>query len=182
MVPRTKQWPVVIRKDFNETRNSFPIQLIPIRFAVLVVEGKSYATGKSVFEAQNQASVSGSRINNQQHQLADFTKRASGGSIHSKVLPTGFSICTEGPHIESWGHYTREEDGIRKYKMNIMNTCYATLLPGVVSSFHDLDKIKSWALDTLLNDIAELLAVSERAARAGQESLGSTTKTWCRNG
>lgn len=56
------------------------------------VEGKSYATGKTVFEAQNQASVSGSCINNQQHQLANFTKRASAGSSHSKVLPTGFSI------------------------------------------------------------------------------------------
>lgn len=60
--------------------------------------------------------------------------------------------------------------------MNIMNTCYATLLPGVVSFFHDLDKIKSWAVDTLLDDIAEQLAVPERAARAGQESLGNTQK------
>lgn len=68
------------------------------------------------------------------------------------------------------------------YKMNIMNTCYATLLPGFVSFFHDLDMIKSWALDPLLDDIAEQLAVSERAARAGQDSLGNTPKTWCRNG
>lgn len=148
---------------------------IPIRFAVLVVEGKSYATGKTVIEAQNQASVSGSCINNQQHQLADFTKVASGGSFHSKVLPTGFSICTEGPHIESWGHYTREEDGIREYKMNIMNTCYATLLPGVVAFFHDLDKIRSWSLDTLLDDIGEQLAASERAIRARPEPLGNKT-------
>lgn len=147
---------------------------IPIRFAVLVVEGKSYATGKPVFEAQNQASVSGSCMNNQQHQLADLTKRASAGSFHSKVLPTGFSICAEGPHIESWGHYTREEDGVRKYKMNIMNTCYATLLAGVVSFFHGLDKIRSWALDTLLDDIGEQLAESERAARARQEALRNT--------
>lgn len=147
---------------------------IPIRFAVLVVEGKSYSTGKTVFEAQNQASVAGSCINKQQHQLADFTKDASGSSSHSKVLPTGFSICTEGPHIESWGHYTREEDGIHKYKMNIMNTCYATLLPGVELFFHDLDKIRSWALDTLLDDIGEQLAASERAVRVRLEPLGNT--------
>lgn len=146
---------------------------IPIRFAVLVVEGKSYATGKTVCEAQNQASVSGSCISNQQQLLADFTKVTSGGSSHSKVLPTGSSICTEGPHIESWGHYTREEDSIREYKMNIINTCYATLLPGVVSFFHDLDKIRSWALGTLLDDIGEQLAASERAVRVGPAPLPS---------
>lgn len=130
---------------------------IAIGFAVLVIEGKPYATaGRTVFEAQNQASVSGSCANNQQHQLADFTKIASGGSFHSRVLPTGFSICTEGPYIESWGDYTREEDGIRKYKTNIMDICHATLLPGVVSFFHDLDKIRSWALDTLLEDQSRL--------------------------
>lgn len=58
--------------------------------------------------------------------------------------------------------------------MNIMNTCYATLLPGVVSFFHDLDKIRSWALDTLLDDIGEQLVVSERAVHAGAETLGNT--------
>lgn len=74
---------------------------IDIRFAVLVTEGKSHATGKTVYEAQNQASVSGSCINNQQHQLADLTERASAGSFHSKLLPTGFSICTQGPTSSS---------------------------------------------------------------------------------
>ena len=40
-----------------------------IRFPVLVVEGKSYSTGKLVFEAQNQAAVSGSCMLNMQLQL-----------------------------------------------------------------------------------------------------------------
>lgn len=58
--------------------------------------------------------------------------------------------------------------------MNIMNTCYATSLPGVELFFHDLDKIRSWALDTLLDDIGEQLAASERAVRVRPEPLGNT--------
>lgn len=73
------------------------------------------------------------------------------------------------------GNYTREEDGIRKYKMNIMNTCYATLLPKVVLFFYDLDKIRSWALNTLLNDIGEQLVVSERTIRARAKTFGNTS-------
>lgn len=57
--------------------------------------------------------------------------------------------------------------------MNIMNICYAILLPGVMSFFHDLDKIRSWALDTLLDDIGEQLAASERAVWIGPEPLGN---------
>ena len=69
-----------------------------IRFPPLVVEGKSYATGMTVFEAQNQAAVSGSCMTNLQHKLSRLAERASPRPYHSKV-PLAFSICTEGPHM-----------------------------------------------------------------------------------
>lgn len=41
-----------------------------ICFPLLIAEGESYSTGEFVFEAQNQAAVSGSCMVKMQHQLA----------------------------------------------------------------------------------------------------------------
>lgn len=43
-----------------------------IRFPILVIEGKAYATGKTAFEAQNQAVVSGACMVNLRQQLTDL--------------------------------------------------------------------------------------------------------------
>lgn len=75
-------------------------EAINIRFLVLVVEGKSYATGKFVFEAQNQAAVSGSCMMKMQHQLADLFDLNVPGS-HNKKEPLAFSLCTQGPYMSS---------------------------------------------------------------------------------
>ncbi|KAI4238681.1 MAG: hypothetical protein LQ349_000924 [Xanthoria aureola] len=76
---------------------SNPLQpAYPMRFPPLVVEGKSYLTGRPVFEAQNQAAVSGSCMTNLQHKLAELSKRMSPGSYQDEE-PLAFSICTEGP-------------------------------------------------------------------------------------
>ena len=72
---------------------------IKIRFPFIVIEGKAYATGKQIFEAQNQAAVSGSCIVNLQHTLADLTSRIRGSSCNDDV-PLAFSITTEGPYHE----------------------------------------------------------------------------------
>jgi hypothetical protein len=67
----------------------------------MVIEGKSYATGKPVFEAQNRAAVSGSCMTNLQHKLADLTERASPGSYQRKA-PLAFSK----DRTWSYGHIT----------------------------------------------------------------------------
>ena len=136
----------------------------PIRFPPIVVEGKSYATGKPVFEAQNQASVSGSCMTNLQHKLADLVETTSPGSFSNKA-PLAFSICTEGPHMELWVHYTTLQDGIRMYNMSILRTCHASILEGVVEFVTAVDNVMSWAATGFLDDIADQLVLVEKAGR-----------------
>jgi hypothetical protein len=140
-------------------------QALPIRFPPMVIEGKSYATGKPVFEAQNQAAVSGSCMTNLQHKLADLTERASSGSYHSKA-PLAFSICTEGPHMELWAHYTTSQDGVRMYNMTILKTCHASLQEGVVEFLMVVDSVMSWASTDFLDEIVAQLVLVDRAGRA----------------
>ena len=136
----------------------------PIRFPPLVFEGKSYATGRTVFEAQNQAAVSGSCMTNLQHTLADLTERASPGSYRAKA-PLAFSICTEGPHIELWVHYTAFKNGVRTYNMNILKTCHASLREGVEEFVKVLDSVLNWACVDFVRDVAEQVALMAKAVQ-----------------
>jgi hypothetical protein len=136
---------------------SDPVQkALPIRFVHMVVEGRSYSTGKPVFEAQNQAAVSRSFMTNLQHMLIDLTERASPGSCQSKT-PLAFSICTEGRHMKLWVHYTSLKDGVRIYNMNILKTCHASLEEGVVEFLVMVDLVMIWASTEVLNEIVEQL-------------------------
>ena len=137
---------------------------LPIRFPYMVVEGKSYSTGKPVYEAQNQAATSGGCMTNLQHILTDLTERASPGSYYSKV-PLAFSICTEGPYMELWVHYATSTKGVRMYNMNILRTCHASIKKGVVEFITAVDRVMSWARTEFLNEIADQLLL---VARAGQ--------------
>lgn len=139
-------------------------QDIPIRFPLLVVEGKSYSTGKFVFEAQNQAAVSGSCMVNMQLQLDELFGSFAPGS-YTKKMPLAFSICTEGPHIELWVHYTTSTNGKRNYNMSILKTCHALLLAGVVDFLVVVDRVLSWASSEFADDVAKELASVERATR-----------------
>lgn len=129
----------------QQTLCSDPSQeAINIRFPVLVVEGKSYSTGKFIFEAQNQAAVSGSCMMKMQHQLADLFDLIAPGS-HDKKEPLAFSICTQGHYMELWAHYITSVSGIRKYNMNLIQTCNALILAGVVEFLGIVDRVLSWA-------------------------------------
>lgn len=131
-------------------------QVLPIRFPFLVIEGKSYSTGRPIFEAQNQAAVSGSCMTNLQHMLAELTESVSPGYKYEK--PLAFSICTEGPYIELWVHYTISKNGIRFHYMNIINICHASELLVMV------DSLMSWASEDYVNHIAkQLVLVLEKA-------------------
>lgn len=73
-----------------------------IRFSFLLVGGKSYATENPIYEAQNQAAVSGACSLNILHDLNDLVRKSNPGS-YSKVQPIVFSVCTEGPIHRNWG-------------------------------------------------------------------------------
>lgn len=139
-------------------------EAINIRLPLLTVEGKSYSTGKFVFEAQNQAAVSGSCMMKMQHQLAYLLDSSAPGS-HKKKEPLAFSICTEGPHMELWAHYTTSVSGRRNYNMNLLQTCHAMLPAGIVDFLVVVDRVLSWACSEFVDDVAKQLALIEEATR-----------------
>ncbi|TAQ86600.1 hypothetical protein B7494_g5076 [Chlorociboria aeruginascens] len=137
----------------------------PVRFPMMVIEGKAYATGKPVFEAQNQSAVSGSCMIKIQHELVDLAKSASRGVYNSKE-PLAFSICTEGPYMELWVHYTVLHNNICMYNMKILKICHVSLLEGVTEFLMVVDNIISWATVDFVNDIVKQLVLVEYAGRA----------------
>lgn len=137
---------------------------IDTRFPVLVVEGKSYCTGKCVFEAQNQAAVSGSCMMKMQHQFADLFDLIAPES-HDKNEPLAFSICTQGPYMGLWAHHTISVNGTRKFNMNLAELCNASVPAGVVEFLVMVSNVPSWACSELLDHVAKQLAIMEKATR-----------------
>ena len=142
--------------------------IVPICFPPLVVEGKSYSTGKTVFEAQNQAAVSGAYMTDMQHNVAKFTQSTCHGS-HQIKEPLAFSICTEGPMVQLWVHYTKMKGDVRQYHMNIIKICHASsfesLREGVRDFFEAVDGIMDWATSDLLAEIADQLVLVWKVTR-----------------
>ncbi len=136
-----------------------------VRFPILVIEGKAYATGKTVFEAQNQAAVSGGCMVNLLQQQTDLFEGVfsdlRGGKTH-----LAFSICTEGPQIEFWVHYTLSEDNVRTHYMNIFRTCYGSLQGGLEDFLIDVERLMRWTKDEFLKEVADQLCkLANHAAR-----------------
>ncbi|KAL8651852.1 MAG: hypothetical protein Q9210_003026 [Variospora velana] len=154
---------------------SNPLQpAYPLRFPPLVVEGKSYSTGRPVFEAQNQAAVSGSCMTNLQHKLTELTERTSPRSHQSKE-PLAFSICTEGPMMQLWVHYTTLTDGERMYNMNILRICHASTQPflqeGVKEFFKAVYGVMQWGIVDFLDGLVEQLDLVWRAGQRQHENV-----------
>ena len=122
-----------------------------LRFPSLVVEGKSYATGKSLYEAQNQAAVSGSIMLIIQHRLSEL---AENKPLHS---PLAFSVCSEGPVIELWVHYSTSDANVRYYHTHFLQICHASAFTTVVEFLLAVLRIMQWAKTSLLNDLTKQL-------------------------
>ena len=134
-----------------------------IRFPFLIVEGKSYATGKPVFDAQNQAAVSGAMALKILHDLVDLADLANLADLSDDVSPgsrpppLAFSICTEGPYHELWAHYTTMENDVRMFNMSILKTCHGSLPGEVLEFLIAVDNVMSWGTGQFLEDIVERL-------------------------
>ncbi|KAL8721196.1 MAG: hypothetical protein Q9225_002082 [Loekoesia sp. 1 TL-2023] len=135
-----------------------------IRFPFLLVEGKAYATGSPVYDAQNQAAVSGACALEILHDLDDLAGRADPES-RSRDQPIVFSICTEGPYHELWAHYTTKKDGVRMYNMVILKTCNAVLHDELFGFLVAVDNVMSWAVGHFLENIAKQLGEVAKAAK-----------------
>ena len=133
---------------------------LQVRFPILVIEGKAYATGKTVFEAENQAAVSGSCMVNLQKQLSGLLKDVfpnSERSINSEggKTPLAFSICTQGPIIEFWVHHSVLEEDICMHYMNLLKICYGSLADGLEDFFMTLECLMSWYKDDFLKEVVD---------------------------
>ena len=100
-------------------------------FPALGLQGNGYSTGKQIFEAENQAEVSGAwglKI------LIMFDKLVRRACSLDKTTPRRhkhrivFSICMEGPHHELWAHYIIVKDGRHHFNMVLLDICDGNLL------------------------------------------------------
>ncbi|KAL8787506.1 MAG: hypothetical protein Q9213_002164 [Squamulea squamosa] len=138
---------------------------LELRFPILVIEGKAYTTGKTLFEAENQAAVSGSSMLNLQRQLASLHDSAKPTS-QERESPLAFSVCTQGPILELWVHHLETTDNITKYHMNIMATCHGSLADELERFILKMDCLITWYKHDYLEEIADqLFAIASRVAR-----------------
>ena len=151
--------------QFERVLYSCPTQpALLVRFPPLCVEGKAYGTGRSMYEAENQAAVSGAYMLIIQHQLAELTERRSPGS-HQRKEPLAFSICHEGPDINFWVHYITWVQDVPFYNMHLLAQCHATLRHTVKAFFIALLGVMGWASTELLDDIVAQLLLVWKAAQ-----------------
>lgn len=132
---------------------------LQIRFPFCVLEGKSYATCSSIYEAQNQAAVSGACSLKILHDL-DNLVRKSDPKRFSKVQPIVFSICTEGPIHQLWAHYTigGRGDGDRTYYMAQVKTCDVGVCEDTVMFLQAVDNVLRWGSGKYKEAISEQLS------------------------
>jgi hypothetical protein len=139
-------------------------------FPFAVVEAKAYSTGKQVFEAENQAAVSGACGLKIQLCLDELAKDAT---TSSDILPSKnqpplfFSICTQGPFHELWVHYTNVEHGVLKFNMALLKVCHGSLLNGVVDFIIAVDNMLRWGTGQFVESVVERLGKVARRAGAG---------------
>lgn len=140
-----------------------------IQFPFLIVEGKAYATGGTVFEAQNQAAVSGACALKILHDLADLANLAdvTPGPHTTSHHPLVFSICTQGPYHELWAHFTTMEKGVRMFNMSILKIWHASFRDEALGFLTAVDNVLGWGSGQFLDDIVEGLGmVAKRTSRA----------------
>ena len=130
---------------------------LQIRFPFLPVEGKSYATGRTIYEAQNQAAVSGACSLKILHDLDDLVRKSDPAC--SKGQPIVFSICTEGSIHQLWVHYTTARDGDRVYHMAIIKTCDMALCNDVPGFLEAVDNVMRWGSGDHKKTIAKQLRI-----------------------
>ena len=141
-----------------------------LTFPFAVVEGKAYSTGKSIFEAQNQAAVAGACALKIQLDLEDLTCRAT-QSLDHPPIPSHppsflfFSICTEGPIHELWAHYILDDSGSSTFASIIRKTCNTGLLDTLEAFLIAFDNVCHWGTGHFLDSVVERLKLVASSVR-----------------
>ena len=142
------------------------LDYLNVRFPIQVIEGKAYATGKPMFEAENQAVVSGACMVNLQQQLIDLYEGLFPDAEQSRT-PFAFSVCTEGPVIQYWVNYFLIEEGIRVHYMNLLCICNGALYDTLEVLLVKWEQLMGWYKDVFLKDISKKLhRIANHIARA----------------
>ncbi|KAL7920065.1 hypothetical protein ACQKWADRAFT_299677 [Trichoderma austrokoningii] len=134
-----------------------------LAFPFAVVEGKAHSTGKSIFEAQNQAAVAGACALKIQLDLEDIVRRAERIARKPPTFSQPppllfFSVCTEGPIHELWAHFVVEqENGSRTFASSILMICHTGLLDTVEKFIVALDNVCHWGMGPFLEYVVERL-------------------------
>lgn len=141
-----------------------------LTFPTLVFEGNGYSTGKQVFEAQNQAAVSGAGGVKIQMILDELVKRATRSSDvpltpSKNQPPLVFAICSEGPQHELWAHYTVIEDGVHRFNMALLNTCHGVMPKQVESFLVQVDNVLNWTAGPFLKSVVDSLGKVARGCQ-----------------
>lgn len=135
---------------------------LDLAFPFAVVEGKAYSTGKQIFEAENQAAVSGACALKIQLCLDDLVKRATADPDATPTstnisIPLVFSITTQGPTHELWVHYIDFEDGVRTFNSALLETSNGALLKTVEPFMVAVDSMCFWGCGSFLDSVMERL-------------------------
>lgn len=136
-------------------------QEMRIQFPFLSVEGKSFC--QTIYEAQNQAAVSGACALEILHGLDDLVQRVQSDS-HLKKQHIVFSVCTQGPIHELWAHYTTETEGYRVYHSKIWKSCNMAIECEIPGFLEAVDNVMRWGAGGHLKKIVDQLKLVLAAA------------------
>ncbi|KAL9045375.1 MAG: hypothetical protein Q9206_007306 [Seirophora lacunosa] len=148
-------------------------QFLDLRFPFLVIEGKAYTTGRTLFEAENQAAVSGSSMLIVQQQLTDLynTIPPSSEDRHSPVTypvtpPLAFSVCTQGPILELWVHHVMSQEDVTMYHMNLLTSCHGSLCEDLERFILKVNCLIEWYKHDYFGKVTDqLFAIASHFAR-----------------
>ena len=140
--------------------------VLQIRFPFLIVEGKSYATCRTIYQAQNQAAVSGACALNILHDLSNLVNNVKSESL-SQTTPIVFTVTAEGPIYELWAHYMTMEDGDRLYQISIIQSCHMAIRCEVSRFIETVEKIVNWGCEEHLKNAADQLVTLWTATQGG---------------
>lgn len=133
------------------------VDFLDVRFPIQTFEGKAYATGKTAFEAENQAAVSGACMVNIQQQLFNLHKNVYPNSSKESRTAFAFSACMEGPVIQFWVHYSLLKEGTRLHYMNLLHVCNGALHDTLEALLVKWEQLMTWYEDEFLKEVADRL-------------------------
>ncbi|OAP54560.1 hypothetical protein AYL99_11008 [Fonsecaea erecta] len=123
-------------------------------FPILVVEGEAQGTGKTMFEAENQAATAGRRMIKLFRQLSYVSSRW----MH-EIKPFYFSVVVQGPHIQLSIHFPITRGSTTEYHMYPYYACNAVNEYSLKVFLLIAENILWWNQNTFRAEVADRLFV-----------------------